>query len=556
MKPWPTVEDGWDYARDVIAGKIVTSKMVQLECKRMLDDYNNQDKLSWVFDKDYAQHIIDFCVYIPHVKGHWATNREPIRPEPWQVFLLSMVYGWRSKTNLDVRRFRTVLTFIARKNGKSFLCAVISLYELLYGDEGGEIYSVATKSAQAKLVWQMSADIIRKLRKEYKDMFKTTVSTISVLEKNSRFKYLGRDSDSEDGHNPSAVIVDEGAAITDRNVIEVMESGMGARLSPLLWYITTAGFSKQTKFHEQLMYYKQVLEGIVKDERIFGLAYYIEDQEDYTDPENWIKANPNLGVSVFEDWLSARIEKSKTIAADRNEVLVKSCNIFTSSAENWIPPHEWEACEVDTPIREGELYIGMDLSQTRDLTALAAVWANPDGDFFVEWKCFLPRKSLQYVPSHYRTLYDLAIKNGTLILTSSDVVDYEEVKQWIFKYAKDHQLEMLGYDNYNAGPLVGQLTEERIPNVAIGQGVVALTDATKQTERFIANGRMRHIKDPFIDWQLENCTLKVYPNENVHVQKGEDTNQKIDAIVAMLMAVAMSASEDKPTPLSVTVVNF
>ena len=261
-------------------------------------------------------------------------------------------------------------------------------------------------------------------------------------------------------------------------------------------------------------------------------------------------------MSVFEDWLEGRIEKSKSISSERNEVLIKNCNIFTSSAANWIPPHEWESCEVDKPDYSGELYIGMDLSQVRDLTALAMVWANTDGDYFVEWKCFLPRKQMQVIPTHFRSLYEEAVRRGTLVLTSPDVVDYQEVLMWIEKYAAEHKLTMLGYDNYNAGTLVGTLTERRIPNVAIGQSVVALTDATKQTERAISNGRVKHIKDPFIDWQMENCTLKVYPNENVHIEKGEDPNQKIDAIIAMVMAMAMSVSDDKPTPLSVTVVEL
>ena len=540
-----------NYANAVVSEEIVACRYVQLSCKRFLDDLARTD-WRWGYSPKHANHVCAFMENgINHVKGPLAGQLLTL--EDWQVFILCNMYGWRDK---EIRRFRYVILQVARKNGKTIFASGLALYEMLFGDEGSEVYSLATKMEQAKLAWEGTREMLNKAVPKVKDQFKVVTNHISSQNKWSFYKPLGRDSKSLDGLNPSMCIYDEAAAYSDRNVVEVMTSATGARDNFLHLFITTAQFSRTTVYFENRLYLTDILEGRIKDDRWFGMLYELDDENEWTDEDSWIKANPNLNVSISQEFLRDEVAQAKAMKSKRNGVLVKHFNIFTTSEESWLPLSEWQKCSGNI-FREGDLYVGMDLSSTRDLTALCYLWNNGD-KFSVDFQCFLPKKAMQELPAHIKPKYEEAVRDGILLLTDKDVVDYREVFNSLRDMASHNSLKMIGYDRWNSQLLVSDLDEAGLPTIDIGQGMSALSAPTKETERLIAEELIRHEGNPFIDWQLECCTVYTDKNENCKVTKDDaDKSLKIDAIIAMIMAISMAAGNlDEPGDFNLDVFNF
>lgn len=535
---WPTVEEGWEYARKVASGDIPSTKFVQKQCEASLALL--EDPGMWYFDEEAATAIIDFTQFTPHVKGELMGK--PLRPEPWQVFILSQIYGWRAKYDPDIRKYRTVLLEVPRKNGKSFLCSVVSLYELLCGDKGGEVYSVATKKDQAKLVWDMAADQLTVMDHRLASKFHKVHGCISVRSNLANYKYVGRDSKTQDGFNPSLVIADEAAAIEDRNAIEVMESGMGARKSPLILYITTASFTRNTKYYEERQYLQNVLNGVVQDERVFGMIYSLESEDDYTDKANWYRCNPNLGISMNEDFLEQQVQKSQSIPSKRNEVLIKHFNIFTSTSVSWLPLEKWENNKVDSLQRKGKMWLSWDLATNRDLTSVCRVWA--DGDHYeADWLCFVPQSVFELLPDHLHPIFRLGKETGVLRVHPGEIVDYNDVQNYIENSIKQYNTVAVGGDPHNAHRIINDLDDKGHTVHSISQSIAGLNAAGKETERLIFENKLWHEGNPFIDWQVENAEVYVDVNDNIKVRKGDDPNAKIDSVIALICAMSMAAGQ-------------
>ena len=535
------------YAEAVIRGDTIANRYVIKACNRFIDDLANDD-MRWEFSNKHAEHVCSFLEHgIKHVKGPLAGDF--IKLEDWQCFVLCNLYGWRDG---NIRRFQTAMLEIARKNGKTLFASGLAIYEMLFGEEGGEIYSLATKMDQAKLAWEGAEQMILRSHPDVKASFKIVTNQITNTGRFCFYKPLGRDSKSLDGLNPSLCIYDEAAAYSDRNLVEVMTSATGARDNFLHLFITTAQFSKTTIYYENRQYMIDILEGRVENDRWFGVIYTLDDDDDWKDPNVWEKSNPNLGVSIKREYLAEQVLEAQTMTSKRNGVLVKHFNIYTSAEENWISLDEWQK-NVGRLDKSGDLYIGMDLSSTRDITALAYLW--PSGDkFSLDFQCFIPRTTLENLPVHMKPKYLAAIESGILQVTSGDVVDYRAVKEHIKDMARKYKLKVVGYDKWNANILVNELEELKIPTIDIGQGMSALSAASKETERLIVEGMIAHEGNPFIDWMVECCSVYTDKNDNIKITKDEaDKSLKIDAIIAMIMAISMAAGEiEEPKQFNVT----
>lgn len=535
------MQDAWRYARQIVNGEIKSAKYVFKACRYALAIKKLQKRkyYKWYFDDSLAVDMISFMEFMPHVKGHLA--RKPIKLEPFQKFIISQLYGWRSKENSIVRKYLVGLLELARKNGKSILTSGFCLEELIFGDDGAEVYSIATKADQAKLVWGMARDQISIMEPALKKHYKTVYSCISCPSKMSNFKFLGRDSRSEDGANASLVIVDEAAAVTDRNIIEVMISSMGSRLSPLIVYITTAQFTRDTKYFEERQYLMSVLDGHVKDDRIFGMIYALDPNiHDYTNEDDWIIANPNLDVSISREFIQQQVTKSMTVPAMRNEILIKHFNIFTSTSSSWIPPHKWDDCKGEV-IREGEMYLSWDLAKTRDLSCVSRMWLG-EGKYYVDYMCFIPEVILRELPPYLAELYKKGIDDNVLKVTRGEVVDHEEIFNYIKKSVKEYDCFGIGGDPYNANMLFNRIESElNLECVNILQDIRRLSPASKEVERMVYEKRIVHSGYPFINWQINNAECYEDVNENIKIRKGDDQRMKIDAVIATICCVSMCA---------------
>jgi len=242
-------------------------------------------------------------------KGQWAG--EPLLLQDWQAFVVGSIFGWKEIAT-GLRRFRKAYTEVARKNGKTTLASGVGLYLLDFdGEAGAEIYCTATKRDQARLCWSEAMRMVQytpALKKRIKVV--ESRANLHVLQTNSKFEALGADNDSMDGLNPHAYIIDELHAHKTRGIVDALETAAGARRQPLAFYITTAGVAKESVYSETHDYARRVVEGIIDDDQWFSFIAALDEDDDWTDPAVYIKANPSLGVTVQLEELMAERDRA------------------------------------------------------------------------------------------------------------------------------------------------------------------------------------------------------------------------------------------------------
>jgi phage terminase large subunit-like protein len=538
-------QDGLAYANAVCKGEINVCRDVRLACQRFLNQYENQE-WEWFFDERYPHHFLKFASKLKHTKGHQAGD--PLVLEPFQILLICAIYGFRSKKDPSRRMVTDVILFIPRKAGKSTLISAIALYELQFGEAGSEVFTLATNREQATIVFDASKGFVEYMKKEIADLFNVSKYQITKRgDTQSMFKALSRDTKKTgDGKNPSCVIIDEAAQILDRNSIEVLHSGMVARQNPLRIYITTASFTKETKFYEDMSIYKSMLTGEVKDNpRWFGLLYGLDAGDDWHDPATWAKANPMHGISIFEEAIAQRAEEARHKPAALNEFLCKTLNIWVSANTAWIDRSYWDdpACIISEERKEPEaVFIGFDLAATRDLNAVCTLKRFGEQDYEAEWQFFLPEEGLKHIPKHYLDVFRVAQQSGILKLTEGNVMDDREISSYIQKQCDKYPMTReVGYDAYNAAALVARLHDAGIPVKKVGQGMAVLNNPSKYIEKLILNHKIKHNGNPFLGWQLGNCEVFEDINGNIKVRKNEaDKAAKVDGIIAMIIAAHCS----------------
>ena len=538
-------ETGVKYAHDVAKGEINVCRDVRLACQRFINQLENKE-WQWYFDPEYPQHVLNFAKHLRHTKGPQAG--EPVTLEPFQILFICAIYGFRSKKDHSRRMVTDVILYIPRKAGKSTLTSAIGLYELACGEAGSEVFTLATNREQATIVFDSARGFIENMPQAFAKVFNVSKYEIKKAgDSQSMFKALSRDTKKTgDGKNPSCVIVDEAAAIVDRNSIEVLHSGMVARKNPLRIYITTASFSKETKFYEDLSMFQSMLHGEATDNpRWFGLLYGLDSQDDWRDPATWAKANPMHGISVFDDAIAQRAEEAKHKPAALNEFLCKTLNIFVSANSAWLDRSYWDdpVCIIDDtrPEEPESVFIGFDLAATRDLNAVCTLKRYGELDYEAEWQFFLPEAGYDLIPKHYQDIFRCAVQSGILKLTEGNVMDDREISEFIKQQCAIYEVKEVGYDAYNAASLVARLHEAGIPVKKVGQGMAVLSNPSKYVEKLILNKQIKHNGNPFVGWQLGNCEVYEDVNGNIKVRKNEaDKAAKVDGIIAMIIAAHCS----------------
>ena len=541
------LEDGITYAAAVAKGEINACRNVRLACQRFLNHLENKE-WEYVFDPGEVNHFLQFTSLCRHVKGQWAG--QPVNLEPFQILIICAIYGFRLKRDRSKRMVQDVIVYIPRKAGKSTLTALIALYELAFGDAGAEVYTVATNRDQASIVFTTAKGFIETLPREVSGLFIPGKFTIVKNgDSQSVFKALSRDTKrTGDGLNPSCAIIDEASQIVDRNTIEVLHSGMVARANPLRLYITTASFTRDTKFFEDLQVMEHILHQDVPDNpRWFGLLYSLDAGDDWRDPTVWHKANPMHNISVSHDAIASRCEEAKIKPAALNEFLCKTLNVYVSAETAWVDRAHWDEAVGLTDREPEAVFIGFDLAATRDLNAVCTLKRYAEDDYEAEWKFFLPEDGFDLLPAHYQDIFRQAINSGILHLTEGNVMDDREISEYILGQSQKYDVREVGYDAYNAAALVARLYEAGMPVKKVGQGMAVLSNPSKHVERLILGHKIKHDGNPFLGHQLGNCEVFVDVQGNIKVKKaGVDRHAKVDGIVALI--IAMHCSLDNPMP--------
>ena len=536
---------GVQYAQDVVKGNIEVCNNIKLACQRFLN-YMEDKHWEYEFFPEYVEHVLDFVGMLKHTKG--PDTGQPIVLEPFQVLLLCGIYGFRYKKDHEKRMTTDVIVFIPRKAGKSTLTAIIGLYELAFNEGGAEVFTLATNREQASIVFDAAKSMIESMPDEIKSWYRVSKYEIGKSnDSQTMFRALSRDNKkSGDGKNASCVIIDEAAQIVDRNSIEVIFSGMVARKNPLRIYITTASFSKDTKFYEDLSAFESMLNSDAPDNsRWFGLLYGLDPQDNWKDESTWAKANPMHGISVYQEAIKERCEQAKLKPPALNEFLCKTLNVYVSANTAWIDRDYWDKSIGEDNGDPEEVFIGFDLAATRDLNAVCILKRYASDYYYADFKFFLPEEALSLIPTHYRGIFDQAVQSKILHITEGNVMDDREISEYIKQQATLYNVKEVGYDAYNAASLVARLHDNSIPVKKVGQGMAVLNNPSKHVEKLIMQNAIKHNGNPFVGWQLGNCEVYTDVNGNIKIRKNEaDKSAKVDGIIALI--IAMHCSLDHP----------
>ena len=535
----PQLESAFQYASGVVRGDIQACEDIKLACQRFLDMVERKDA-PYEFVAAKVEHVLKFVRFCKHVKGPDAGK--PIELQPFQVLFLAGVYGFRDKRDHSIRWTTDVILFVPRKSGKTTIASIISLYELQFGDAGAEVFTLATNREQASICFDSSKAIVEGMVPELAAKFIVYRSELKKAgDSTSTYRSLSRENrKTGDGKNPSCAMIDEAAQIVERQSIEVLHSGMGARKNPMRMYLTTASFTKETKFYEDLSHFRAVLRGAAPDNfRWFGLLYSVDPGDAWGDASVWGKANPMLGVSVTTEHIRHMAEEAAAKPASLNEFLCKQLNIYVSANSAWVDRRYWDESVSAKPDKEPEsTFVAFDLAHTRDLNAVVTLHRYGEEDFYSKFQFFLPEESIELIPNHYKSIYSQAVMSGILRLTPGNVTDLNEIESYIKQECEKYNVKEIGYDPYNAAALVANLYADGLPVKKVGQGMAVLSNPSKATEQLILKKAIKHDGNPFVGWQLGNCEVYTDVNGNVKVRKNEaDPSAKVDGIIAMIMAI-------------------
>jgi phage terminase large subunit-like protein len=543
------------YARRVVDGDILACNWIVLACERHLNDLEREDIC---FDEDAADHALSFIQSFRHYKGELAGER--LHLEPWQVFAVGSIFGWM-RVESGLRRFSHAYIAVPRKNGKSTLAAAVGIYMLVAdGEPGAEVYSAATKIDQAKIVWNDASVMIKKCGDPAflaQFQHRKQPSVIEHEDSNSSFRPLSREADNLDGLNPHLAIFDELHACRNPELWNVINSAFGARTQPLFLQITTAGVNTADSIClEQERHVQAVVSGKVEDDSYFGLVYTIDKGDDITNPDTWVKANPNFGVSVREDSFASAYARAKDSPRLLADFKTKRLNQWVSVSDGWLDTLRWSEC-VDDSVNEDDLlgcycYAGLDLAQVSDLSAFALLF--PPQDEFKKWQLlvrfFAPEASVEERERKSRVPYKVWAEKGHIEVTPGDVTDYRFINRRILEDFKDYDIRLLAFDRTFSHAMIQELQDEAVEVAAFGQGFVSMSTPSKDFERMVIGRELNHFGNPVLDWMAGNVVIKMDPAGNIKPDKSADNSKKVDGIVAAIMAlgVALADSELNDAP--------
>ena len=526
---------GIQYAKDVVSGKILACQWVKLACKRFLDDINSQD---YYFDEKKYNTLTTFTGVMKHYSSGAAGK--PFILEPWEDFIICNIFClYRVDTRR--RKYKTAHISVSRKNGKTTLAAALGLFSLIAdGEPASSVIMAANSREQAHIDFDAASAFARQLDPRKKSL-KVLRNEIVFQKNNASLKVISADASTGDGLNPSMVILDELHEAVDSKLFDVLRSGQGFREQPLMLSITTAGFRIGGFCNQYEDYCKEILMGQKVDETLFALLYTLDDGDDWTDESNFIKSNPNLGITVKIDWLSEQVNQAKNSPTLEVGVKTKNLNVWCSSSTTWIPEQYIRKSLMDVDLTEFKnknnylVYLGFDLAAISDLTAVSIMFVDPDTEeyFFKTWY-YLPKSALD--GKYNSELYKMWSSKGFLTLTDSETTDYNYIQNQIVYLYETFDVQGVFFDSWNAQMLVNNLTNLGLPMTAYSQSIGNFNKPTKEMERLVLSDKVRFDNNPITRFCFDNVELKVDLNGNSK-PVGDHNAKKIDGVISMLNAL-------------------
>lgn len=533
-----------EYYAAILSGDVVVSNKVRKTYRHLAAECNNQES-TYYFDAAEAQYVIDFIEkFCCHSKGKWAGQQ--IQLELWQKALVSALFGFRHKKSKK-RKYRELVLMIGRKNGKSLLASALGVYLLIADGEGGpEIYSVATKKDQAKIIWNETVRMIKR-SPVLNRRAKCLVSRIVTQYNNGVFEPLGSDSMRLDGLNVHAALIDELHAIKDRNLYDVVVDGMSAREQPLSVITSTAGTVRDNIFDLKYDECRRIIDGYddpegYHDETILPVIYELDDRDEWTKPECWEKANPGLGTIKSRETLANKVRRAKSNPMLVKNLLTKDFDIRETASQTFFTFEELNN-EATFDVKELKPRYGIggaDLSQTTDLTC-ATVLFQVQGDpiIYVKQMYWIPEELFEQRIREDNVPYDIWHQQGYINLSPGNKIDYRLLVQWFQKVQREDDIYIykLGYDRWSATYFVQDMEEKFGKPIMdpVAQGVQTLSAPMKSLKADLAAKKINYGNNPVLKWCMANTS--VFEDRNGNIQPCKTSGRsRIDGFASLLDA--------------------
>ena len=525
------------YLEAIKAGKCIVSKRTRRQYEKLVDDINNP-KGGYVFDQKKAEKPIAFIErFCKHSKGEWAG--QPLKLQLFQKAFISALFGFvDAKTGY--RKYRETLFYVARKNGKSCMLSGLALYMLIADNEAGaEVYSVASKKDQAKIIYEetynmvrQSPDLLQVVKKRKSDLYFSLTF--------SKFQPLGKNSDTLDGLNSHLVIIDELHSIKDRNLYEVMKQSQSARRQPLLVMITTAGTIRECIFDDMYKYACGVCDGTIEDPHFLPILYELDNKEEWLDPMKWEKANPGLNTIKKLDDLIGKVGRAKQSPRDLTGVLVKDFNVIQTVASTWITFDDANNPETfNLEAFKGYYCIGgADLSRSGDLTAATLLFMDKQEKRYVTQMYFLPKDNFEQRVHDEKIPYDKWLEAGLLRLCEGNSINYSDVTAWFMEMVEKYDVTpaWIYYDPYSAAYWVQEMQSAGFNMVKCYQGTKTLSLPMQQLGADLAAKKVNYNANPLLLWCITNTGVKTDVNGNIQPIKATSPKYRIDGLASLLDA--------------------
>lgn len=507
----------------------------------------------YYFDEAIAQRAVEFFPrFLRLTMGEWAGR--PFHLAPHQAEHVGQIFGWRRRSD-GLRRFRRVRWWEPRKNGKTELAAGIGhLLTIGDGEPGAQIFSHAVDAKQAALSFERGAAMVQ-FSDDLSRLYEQTKAGLFCPGLMSVWRPLSGVPKGKHGLNAHGLIGDEAHEWPDARLHTYLMQSMGARRQPLDFVISTAG-ERGGYGWELWNTSEKIKAGILDDPETYVVIYAADPEDDWTSPETWAKANPNLGRSIKLEYLQDQCKQARENPRLENDFKRYHLNLWVEQAVRWIAMDHWRQCTADPSDKERwrnmELELagrpcfgGLDLAQTRDVNAL--VWYFPEHEGkrpAALCRFFVPDDNVGLRARRDRVPYDVWKRDGAMVTTPGNVTDYDFIKEQVFRDASTFQVQGLAIDRWNATHLANQLLSEGLPVVLFGQGFASMGAPTKELERLVMGHGFDHGNNPVLTWMASNAAVVQDSSGNIKPAKDKAT-EKIDGIVALIMGIGLSMAQQR-----------
>ena len=434
----------YDYSNKVLNDEIIVGESIKLACKRFQADLQRDDL---EFREDKVDRAIAFIGTLKHYTGRHSGK--PFILSDWQQFIIANIVGFYWKET-GTRRFTSSYIEVSRKQGKTALAAALCLYYLIAdGEDGAEVLLAANSKDQAKIAFDMCSKFSKGLDPNNKYLSAYRADIFFKMTE-SKLKVLAADDSKLDGFNASFGLLDEFHAAKTSKVRDVIRSSMGMRDNPHLCTITTAGYEKQSPCYQLRTVAIEVLNGLKIDDAMFIAIYSLDEEDDWKDEKNWVKAAPNLNITVTPKYLKEQVQQAINNPSDEVGVKTKNLNIWCDSSNYWLSDTLITGCSQNIDLnnfRDKACYVGVDLAATSDLTAVSYLIID-NGIYYFKTDYYLPESALKDKAD--KELYKYWKQQGILKITSGNTTDYDYITNDLIKASEVVSIQSIGYDKYNA----------------------------------------------------------------------------------------------------------